>query len=124
MNKQKQEEGLLIKLAKQCNEDSDRWFGDAACVKSIPHHTLAMAGEVGEFANLVKKIERGSLSIGDAKVRYNLAMELTDIFVYLMNLAGLLHIDLEKTYQMVRANNDKRFVQQRAMREEQRKAAS
>lgn len=107
----------LSETAKQCIQDSEKWFGDSACVYSIPHHTLAMAGEVGEFANIVKKIERGSLSIHDAAVRYNLAMELTDVFVYMLNLAGLLGVDLEKSYMHVRAQNEKRFTEQRQVRE-------
>lgn len=111
-----QEEGLLSVLARQCIEDSERWFGDAAAHWSIPHHALAMCGEAGEFANLVKKIERGSLDIKDPKVRYDLAMELTDVFVYLLNLAGLLRLDLEKTYLIVRGNNEKRFMAERAAR--------
>lgn len=107
----------LGQTAKQCVEDSERWFGDSTVVYSIPHHTLAMAGEVGEFANIVKKIDRGSLNMGDARVRYDLAMELTDVFIYLMNLAGLLGVDLEKAYMHKRAENEKRFTQQRAERE-------
>jgi NTP pyrophosphatase (non-canonical NTP hydrolase) len=76
-----------------------------------------MAGEVGEFANLVKKIERGSLRMGDAKVRLALSMELTDVFVYLLNLAGLVGVDLEKSYNYVRGENEKRFMAERAERE-------
>lgn len=106
-------------MTKQCIEDSERWFGDQNVVKSIPHHALAMAGEVGEFCNIVKKIDRGSLSIQDAAVRHSLAMELTDVFVYMLNLAGLLNVDLEKTYDIVRGQNEKRFVAQRIGREAQ-----
>lgn len=109
----------LSETAKQCIADSERWFGDTDCVYSIPHHTLAMAGEVGEFANLVKKVERGSLKIGDAPTRLKLAMELTDAFVYMLNLAGLLGIDLEKSYNYVRGENEKRFMEERAKREAQ-----
>lgn len=107
-------------LAKQCVEDSERWFGDSTIVHSVPHHALAMAGEVGEFCNIVKKIDRGSLTFSDAATRYNLAMELTDVYVYLLNLAGLLDIDLEESYKLVRAANEKRFMAQRAQRERQK----
>jgi NTP pyrophosphatase (non-canonical NTP hydrolase) len=81
-------------------------------VRRFPH-----CGEAGEFANLVKKIERGSLRLGDASVRLKLAMELTDTFVYMLNLAGLLGIDLEKSYHLVRGENEKRFMKERAERE-------
>jgi NTP pyrophosphatase (non-canonical NTP hydrolase) len=127
MNEREQKkdtEGLLVQMAKQCGEDSEKWFGDFPGKYSIPHHTLAMCGEVGEFANIVKKIERGSLDIRTPKVRYDLAMELTDVFVYLLNLANLLHVDLEQTYMIVRANNEKRFSAERDGREAARRNGS
>lgn len=99
-------EGTLVRLAKQCQADSEKWFPDA---NHIPHHVLALCGEVGELANIVKKIERGSLDPKEAGVQYNLAMELTDVFIYVLNLAGLMHIDLEITYMMKRSENEKRF---------------
>jgi NTP pyrophosphatase (non-canonical NTP hydrolase) len=99
-------EEKLVALAKQCQDDSERWFPNS---NNIIHHSLSMAGEVGEFCNLVKKVDRGSLDIRTPQVRYDLAMELTDAFIYLLNLAGLMHIDLEKTYMMKRAENEKRF---------------
>jgi NTP pyrophosphatase (non-canonical NTP hydrolase) len=105
------------KLSVQCLEDSERWFGDSTAAHSLPHHALALAGEVGEFCNIVKKVDRGSLNIQDAKVRYELSMELTDVYVYVLNLAGLLGIDLEESYKIVRANNETRFMAQRAERE-------
>jgi NTP pyrophosphatase (non-canonical NTP hydrolase) len=113
-------------LSKQCVEDSERWFGDMAVVHSVPHHALALAGEVGEFCNIVKKIERGSLNLQDAGVRYDLQMELTDIYVYLLNLAGLLGVDLEHAYVLKRIENENRFVKARAERhaERMRKAAA
>lgn len=104
-------------LAKQCVEDSTRWFGDSVAAHSVVHHSLAMAGEVGEFCNIVKKIDRGSLDFKDASVRYQLTMELTDVYVYVLNLAGLLGVDLEKSYDMVRANNEQRFMAERLKRE-------
>lgn len=110
-------DSVLSELSKQCIDDSEKWFGDSAVVYSIPHHTLAMAGELGEFANIVKKIERGSLDIHDPKVRYDLMMELTDVFVYMLNLAGLLRIDLYKSYMHVRGLNEQRFTAQRQERE-------
>lgn len=113
----KKEDGLLVRLAKQAESDAEQWFGDTPCSKSIPHHTLALVGQVGSFASLVKKIERGDLSIGDAAVRYNLAVELTDSFTEMLNLAALLHIDLEESYKYVRAANKKRHLEERSRRE-------
>ena len=106
----------ISELERQCLEDSLRWFGDSPAARDIPHHALALAGEVGEFCNIVKKVERGSLDFASASVRTDLAMELTDVFVYTLNLAGMLGIDLAKTYEIVRTNNDKRFTAERMTR--------
>lgn len=107
----------IEELERQCLEDSQRWFGDSPASRDIPHHALALAGEVGEFCNIVKKVERGSLNFGDATVRHNLAMELTDVFVYTLNLAGMLGIDLAKTYEIIRRQNNERFTAERKDRE-------
>lgn len=98
----------LAEMAMQCVEDSKLWFPGIA--QSVPHHTLSLAGEVGELANLVKKIERGSLDVKNAGVRYDLAMETTDVFIYTLNIAGLLHVNLAESYKMKRTENMKRFT--------------
>jgi NTP pyrophosphatase (non-canonical NTP hydrolase) len=108
--------GVLRDMGAQCSEDSERWFGDVG-TNNIVHHTLGMCGEVGEFANLVKKVDRGSLNLGDASTRVKLAEELTDTFVYMLNIAHLLGVDLEKSYVSVRAQNEKRFMEARRQRE-------
>lgn len=114
----------LNRLARQCVDDSDRWFGDMPAAKSVPHHALAMCGEVGEFANVIKKIERGSLDLSQASTRVAVASELTDVLVYLLNLAGLMNIDLTATYEAVRRNNERRFTAERRQREARRAAYS
>jgi NTP pyrophosphatase (non-canonical NTP hydrolase) len=103
-------------LEQQCVEDSERWFGDMASAKSIPHNVLSLCGEVGEVANIIKKLERGSLSLGDAKTRYALSMELADVYTYLLNICGLLHIDIERAYEIKRAENMQRFNAERIAR--------
>lgn len=119
MGEKKKNNSALGDLSIQCLEDSERWFGDTSVIHSIPYHTLCMAGEVGEFANIVKKIQRGSLDFHDSKVRVELANELTDVFVYMLNIAALLQVDLEKSYNAVRANNERRFTEERKKREQQ-----
>jgi len=52
----------------------------------------AVAGEVGESANIIKKIERGDLTLDEA--RDTLAAELADIATYLDILAKQAGIDL------------------------------
>jgi NTP pyrophosphatase (non-canonical NTP hydrolase) len=106
---------LFAVQARAALADSERWFPEVA--HSVVHHALSLTGEAGEFANLIKKIERGSLDINDPSVRMRLMMELTDTYIYLLNLAGLLNFDLSKAYDMARAQNEKRFTAERTERE-------
>jgi NTP pyrophosphatase (non-canonical NTP hydrolase) len=108
---------LLGQLSIQCIEDSIRWFGDSALHDNVPYLALAMCGEAGEFANVVKKIQRGSLDPNSPETRVRLAEELTDVFVYMLNIAATLDIDLLKMYEIVRAKNEIRFTMQREERE-------
>jgi NTP pyrophosphatase (non-canonical NTP hydrolase) len=75
----------------------------------MPFLVLALAGEVGELANIVKKIERGSLDPRSAAVRREMVMEATDVYIYLMNIFGVLGVDPEKSYQLKRMENEQRF---------------
>lgn len=52
----------------------------------------AVVGELGEYANLRKKVERGDLTPEEAKPM--LAKELADVVIYLDILAAQLGIDL------------------------------
>jgi NTP pyrophosphatase (non-canonical NTP hydrolase) len=54
----------------------------------------AVTGELGEAANLIKKIERGDFTLEEARVE--LAKELSDIVTYLDILAFRADIDLGK----------------------------
>jgi NTP pyrophosphatase (non-canonical NTP hydrolase) len=119
MNANNREPGEVAKLSIQCVQDSMRWFGDTVSHEGhyLVHHSLALAGEVGEFCNIVKKIDRGSLDYDSAEVKYDLAMELADVFIYTLNLAGVLKIDLAQAYKAKRVENEKRFMEQRRKRE-------
>lgn len=99
--------GRVWQLTREMIDDSRRWFPNTA--PSLVHHCLGLAGEAGEFIDIVKKIDRGSLDPTSAVVKRELAMELTDVFIYVLNLAGLMGIDLETTYKLKRAENEKRF---------------
>ena len=98
---------VTAKLSLQAVEDSKYWFPSTS--GNVPFITLAMCGEVGEVANVVKKIERGSLKIEDAATRFDLAMEITDVYTYFLVLAGTLGIDLEESYKVKRQQNAERF---------------
>jgi len=119
-----QSTGLLVALGKQCKEDSEKWFGDTAAPRSLAHMTLALCGETGELANVVKKIDRKSLDPNDPAVRVHLAEECADILTYLLNVADMVGIDLEQAYHIVRGKNEKRFTEQRREREARNGSAS
>lgn len=62
----------------------------------------ALAGEVGEACNLIKKYARGDFDNEDGKIigkldkfKYDLGKELADIFNYLELVARYFKIDLE-----------------------------
>lgn len=79
----------------------------------LEYLTNALAGEVGEAANLVKKVVRGVVyGRGDVRledVREQLVEEVTDVFIYLLTIAGLLGIDLEKAFFQKLEKNKRRF---------------
>ena len=59
---------------------------------SVAEWLEAVVGELGEFANLHKKVRRGDLSLADAA--RELAFELADVVIYLDLLALQLDVDL------------------------------
>ncbi|MFN3803434.1 MAG: MazG nucleotide pyrophosphohydrolase domain-containing protein [Pyrobaculum sp.] len=79
----------------------------------LEYLTNALAGEVGEAANLVKKVVRGVVySHGEVRledVREELKEEITDVFIYTLTLAGLLGIDLEDSFFKKLEKNRRRF---------------
>ena len=97
----------LQEMAKSCGEDSRRWFPSTS--NDLVFLTLAMNGEAGELANVVKKVARGSTSMSDPKVRLQIMQELMDTMIYAMCIADALHIDIEKLYLKVRSDNAGRF---------------
>jgi|SRR6478752_54457 len=99
----------LSDLQLQAMQDSDRWFPDTS--RNFELYTLAMVGEAGEVANVVKKIMRGSKlpPTESEAVRHELAMELVDVYVYLLLMSGCLGIDLGKAYDVKRVTNEQRF---------------
>ena len=92
----------------QCLQDSKDWFPDVQ-LGGIEHHVLALCGEVGELANLTKKIQRGSLDPSNEKVMTEFRMELADILTYLLVIAGRTSTDLANAYEVKRTENKRRF---------------
>lgn len=99
-------------MMRQCKEDSARWFPKS---QDLAFTTLAMAGEVGEVANLVKKIVRGSITVEDA-LDQGLAEEVVDVLIYLLNLMGSKEFegtDWMKVWHAKRQFNEERFTRYR-----------
>ena len=69
---------------------------------------LSLTGEVGEVANIVKKIVRGDFKLDEK--RQDIQEELTDVFIYLLKLSYQLDIDLEKAYVEKMKKNRERFL--------------
>lgn len=61
---------------------------------SLGEWVTAVTGELGELANLVKKVRRGDMSLDEA--RPELAKELADVVIYLDILAFQCGVDLGK----------------------------
>lgn len=59
---------------------------------SLADWTTAVTGELGEFANIVKKVRRGDMTLEQA--RSSMAKELADVATYLDITAMQLGIDL------------------------------
>jgi NTP pyrophosphatase (non-canonical NTP hydrolase) len=101
----------LKEISEQCMEDSIKWF--PATAYDLPFQTLCMVGEMGEFANEVKKAVRAynGAFVGNNELREKLCEELTDGFIYMMNIAEILSMDMQWWYDHKREINRLRFDQ-------------
>lgn len=95
----------LSTLQRQAMQDTRAWF--PAMTNDLPFMVLALCGEAGEVANLVKKIERGSHTRQELDAA--LREEVVDVLIYLLIIADTLDLDLEAGYRIKRAINEKRF---------------
>ena len=98
----------LAEIAEQMRSDSERWFPHMHDGSGLPldvFYSLGLSGEVGEVANLVKKLHRDG-STGNAE---GIDAELADVLAYLFLLADFMGVDLEAAYQSKRAINEERF---------------
>ena len=82
-------------------------------VQDLVYDTIGISGEIGEFANIVKKILRNKNHDGTMPTEEQYAKlreELVDVFIYLMKLSLSLGGDLEEDYFKKLEYNDKRFA--------------
>lgn len=74
--------------------------------------TIALTGELGEFANIIKKANRDKNQLRQelSKDRLNkLREELIDCFIYLVILSNILEMDIEEELLKKVKFNEKRF---------------
>jgi NTP pyrophosphatase (non-canonical NTP hydrolase) len=95
----------LNDLAHQAHRDSRQWF--PANAADLKHHVLGLAGEAGEVANIVKKLDRGDMTLED--VRKDLAEEATDVLIYALNIFAIIGVDPIAMWDIKRAKNMLRF---------------
>ena len=84
---------------------------DAKFFERLQYATIALAGEVGEYSNFLKKIIREKNLTDEINEEHTSAMkeELVDIFIYLVILSIILKVDIAKTYYEKMKFNQQRF---------------
>ncbi len=86
----------------------------ATLIDALQHDIVGLVGEIGEFANLVKKVARDSAlrSIGALVANSESAMkeELVDTLIYVVRLAADLNVDLEAEYMRKLELNQARYL--------------
>jgi NTP pyrophosphatase (non-canonical NTP hydrolase) len=76
-------------------------------LQELEHLVVCLIGEVGEYANELKKVVRGDAPYEERQAA--LAEELTDTFIYLIKIAAQTGIDLETEYLAKLEKNRLRF---------------
>jgi len=80
---------------------------DETNLEDLEHLIVCLLGELGEFANVVKKVRRGDFPLSAAKAE--LDEELVDVFVYLLKICGQFNVDLEAGYIKKMEKNMEKF---------------
>jgi len=84
-------------------------------LNTINKDIIGIVGELGEFSNIIKKInllsDSNNTEAANLKFeneRENLAEEIIDVFIYLMRIMDCLNIDVESEYiEKLQFNRDK-----------------
>lgn len=93
----------LNELVNECRKfDKEKGF-DTHPIEQI---MVGFIGEVGEFANLLRHVQRGDT---DPRTRVHLEEEWTDMLIFLLDIAARLDIDAEKNYEAKMRYNETRF---------------
>lgn len=98
-------------MCQEAVQDGKRWFPGTG--KNLFFLIACMSGEAGEAVNIAKKIERGDTTWFDEHVQHHLREEIVDTFTYMLEIVGLLGMDLIEEYYSKRAFNEERFGRQK-----------
>jgi len=89
-------------LGEECKKDSQRWFpllhDDKTALPIQAHFALGLMGEAGELCNLVKKAIRAA-DIKELEDREDVAGEIADVFIYLVDFAHSLGYNVWDCYE-------------------------
>lgn len=97
--------------------DSNFWFGDHGgdLKAQVIHFALGIAGEAGEVADIIKKMDVcdfGSTCDKHAPGKHDkaaLGSEIADLLTYVFGMASILDIDIPWEMEMSRAKNVRRW---------------
>lgn len=107
VSEQEIEAAEIATLTKEMRANSERWFprwhdSDALGMPLTVAYALGLSGEVGEVANVVKKLHRDGHASG-------LGAELADVLTYLLLLADEADVDIVAAYRAKVVVNEGRF---------------
>ncbi len=89
-----------------------KFSNDKEFIERLKYCVVALTGELGELANLLKKIEREIMHIRqdiDKEKIEEIKEELIDVFIYTVIMANLLNVDLEQGYLAKNSKLKERF---------------
>lgn len=107
----------LKALAMKARANSERWFPSVhdprqATLPLSVHYALGLAGEVGEVANLFKKLcreHKNRKHLAKFQGAPKMAGELADVFTYLILLADEVGIDLVAAFESKQVECERRW---------------
>jgi NTP pyrophosphatase (non-canonical NTP hydrolase) len=106
----------IQKIQKEFDEEYFKKFwkinDEKTFIDRLQYLVVALAGEIGEFANTIKKISRDFENLNQlmSDERKNaLIEELVDCFIYIIITANLLNVNLEEEYMRKLEKNKQRF---------------
>jgi len=105
----------IVKFQKEFDKNHE-WLDeydahDDKFFERLQYATIALAGEVGEFSNFLKKMMRERKLSGRADGVHLASMkeELIDVFIYLIILSIILKVNIPETYYKKMEFNDKKY---------------